>query len=125
MRAANATQSAADTPQLLAKISTLLASNSLLPNFTVGMEHAAAAVRLTLRPKKCGGVESHLVIALYFSLVVVFRFATHVVTGGGLKIATSSIAILKHSQKLSRAAAAESVTLLPLLLLRRCSCYSD
>jgi hypothetical protein len=65
MRAANATQSASDTPQLLAKISTLLASNSLLPNFTVGMEHAAAAVRLTLRPKKCGGVESHLVIALY------------------------------------------------------------
>ena len=60
MRAANATQSASETPQPLASISSLSTSNSLLPNFTVGMEHAEAAVRLTLRPGKCGGFKLHL-----------------------------------------------------------------
>jgi hypothetical protein len=48
MRAANATQSASVTPNLAASISSLSTSNSSLPNFTVGMEHADADVRRTL-----------------------------------------------------------------------------
>jgi hypothetical protein len=43
MRAANATQSAAETLQPRASIFSLSTSNSLLPNFTFGMEHAEAS----------------------------------------------------------------------------------
>jgi hypothetical protein len=63
MRAANATQSAAETLQPRASIFSLSTSNSLLPNFTFGMEHAEAAFRLTLCLEKCG-VQFHLAIAL-------------------------------------------------------------
>jgi hypothetical protein len=69
MRAANATQSASETPQPLASISSLSTSNSLRPNFTVGMEHADADVPRTLLPEKlrfivtfcsaCGGGEDN------------------------------------------------------------------
>jgi hypothetical protein len=45
IRAANATQSATETPQELASISSLSTSNSSQPNFTFGMEQAGAAVR--------------------------------------------------------------------------------
>jgi hypothetical protein len=82
MRAANATQSASETPQFVASISSLPTSNSLRPNFTFGMEHADAAVWLTLRPEKMRRqFEFHVVIALYFS-----RFATQAAAaaaGGG------------------------------------------
>jgi hypothetical protein len=49
MRAANSTQSAAETLQYCASISSLPTSNSLRPNFTFGMEYADAAVGRTLR----------------------------------------------------------------------------
>ncbi len=49
MRAANASQSVAETLQYCASISSLSTLNSLRPNFTFGMEYADAAVRHTLR----------------------------------------------------------------------------
>jgi hypothetical protein len=48
MRAANAAQSASETPQSLALISSLSTSNSLLPNFTFSMEQADAAEPVTV-----------------------------------------------------------------------------
>ena len=50
MRAANAAQSAAETPQLVASISSQSTSNFFLPNFTVGMEYVGAAAGPALRP---------------------------------------------------------------------------
>jgi hypothetical protein len=48
MRAANATQSASETPQRLASISSLLTSNSEQPNFTFGMEVPNSYTRMRL-----------------------------------------------------------------------------
>jgi hypothetical protein len=82
IRAANATQSASETPHKVALITSLSTSNSLQPNFTFGMEHADAAEpvrrfftfggmehadtadQFTLRPEK-SGAEFHVAIALY------------------------------------------------------------
>jgi hypothetical protein len=57
MCAASATQSASVTPQLLALVSSLSTSNFSLPNFTLAMDGADAAVgpalRLSKIPEKC------------------------------------------------------------------------
>jgi hypothetical protein len=79
MRAANATQSAAETPHPLASIHSPSMSNSLLPNFTFGMEYAEAAVRFTLRPEKLRRRISRIADCyIYFS-----RFATQAAAAVG------------------------------------------